>query len=815
MTFEQPQLREDLVFSRQESREGSATVIKDPVTGRFFRFGAAEQYIAGRLDGETPIEVIRRDTEEKFGVSLPPATCTRFLDSLRRCGLLEHGQSAAHTRRAPGGKRVFGQLLYLRLKAFDPDRLFNRLTGSVRHFFTPAFIAGSAGLILLALAVAAGNWGSVRHELSGLYRFDALVRAWVAILAVTTLHEFAHGLTCKHFGGEVHDMGFLLIYFQPAFYCNVSEAWLLPKKSQRLWVTFAGAYFELFIWAMATLVWRLTEPGTAVHWVALIVTATSAIKSFFNLNPLIKLDGYYLLSDYLGIPNLRSRSFAYLRSTATKLLLGDNGREVYKSDPRAGRIYITYGLLAGVYSYWLLSLIVMGTGRFLTARYQGFGFVIFTFLLGIVFQRPLKRILPSRAWWPDAARIRLPGFTRKRAFFAVALAAAAAATLFHTDLTVSSEFRILPGTNAEVRAEVAGIVDEVYVDEGDVVRKGQPVARLSGRDLRAEIDTSEATMAEKRAKLRMLMAGTRQEEIELARSAAETARTRSEFARSRYAEAERIRAGGISRANASVARASERQRYAGLSLQTASALWSDKLISRQDMDKAEQEAAVTQKELEQTDAERRMALADDLADVKRTAAVAEGELEEARAKLRILLAGSRPEEIEAIRAEIAGEEVRLRNEREQLRLMTVVSPISGVVTTPRLKEKIGQLIDRGDLIAAVHELTTVTAEIRSPEKEIAEVKAGQRVVLKARAFPLSRFEGTVSAIAPVASEADQAEQGQGAKAVLVRCRIDNRSLLLKPEMTGRAKIYCGKRSVTDVLTRRIARYVRVEFWSWW
>jgi putative peptide zinc metalloprotease protein len=208
-------------------------------------------------------------------------------------------------------------------------------------------------------------------------------------------------------------------------------------------------------------------------------------------------------------------------------------------------------------------------------------------------------------------------------------------------------------------------------------------------------------------------------------------------------------------------------------------------------------------------------LADDLADVKRTAAVAEGELEEARAKLRILLAGSRPEEIEAIRAEIAGEEVRLRNEREQLRLMTVVSPISGVVTTPRLKEKIGQLIDRGDLIAAVHELTTVTAEIRSPEKEIAEVKAGQRVVLKARAFPLSRFEGTVSAIAPVASEADQAEQGQGAKAVLVRCRIDNRSLLLKPEMTGRAKIYCGKRSVTDVLTRRIARYVRVEFWSWW
>src|SRR5206468_8042719 len=106
------------------------------------------------------------------------------------------------------------------------------------------------------------------REIQRLYRFDALLLAWLTVCVVTTAHEFAHGLTCKHFGAEVHEVGFLLIYFQPAFYCNVSEAWLLPKKSQRLWITFAGGYFELFIWALVSLVWRLFEP---VSWLSCFV----------------------------------------------------------------------------------------------------------------------------------------------------------------------------------------------------------------------------------------------------------------------------------------------------------------------------------------------------------------------------------------------------------------------------------------------------------------------------------------------------------------------------------------------------------------
>ena len=196
-------------------------------------------------------------------------------------------------------------------------------------------------------------------------------------------------------------------------------------------------------------------------------------------------------------------------------------------------------------------------------------------------------------------------------------------------------------------------------------------------------------------------------------------------------------------------------------------------------------------------------------------AVAEKELDEAQGNLGLLLAGSRPEEIEAMRAEIANREAQRRLERGQLQLMKVMSPISGVITTPKLRERIGQLVPKGELIATVHELKTVTAEIVSPESEIGDVKVGQRVTLKARSYPGESFEGKVTSIAPIATREDPAPGGLGLRNVLVSCRIDNSSLLLKSEMSGRAKIYCGQRRILDLMTRRFTRYIRVEFWSWW
>ena len=807
LTYERPKLRSDLRVSPQGVAEGATFVVKDPATGRFFRLRQAEQFIAQQLDGSVPLDVIPQRFEQKFGAPLAPETLREFVEYLRRLGLLETEGPRAEPRADP--RRTFrGNLLYLRLKAFDPDRLLDRLVKKVGFFFTPSFLVFSAALIFFAFAIIIVNSGEIGRALINLYRFQILLVAWLTIFAVTTAHEFAHGLTCKRFGGEVHEMGGLLIYFQLAFYCNVSDTWLFPEKSKRLWVTFAGPYFEIFLWAVAVLTWRVTIPETWLSSLALVVIATSGIKLLINLNPLIKLDGYYLLSDYLEVPNLRQKSFSYLAARLGQLW-GSATRGIEEGTRRERRIYLVYGLLAGAYSLWLLGFVVLQLGQFLVGQYQALGFILFTGLVALVCRHPLARatrkipILFGPGMWGAGS------LKRRAKTLALVAAAAVALFLFRTELTVSGEFKILPMHNADVRAEVEGIIESVHAEEGDVVAKGALIARLSARDSASELRKTEAEIGEKQAKLKMLVAGPRREEIALARDAVVTATTRVEHARNRYAEAERMRVEMRSRSAASVEKARERLSYGQQLLDMHQTLFQRELIARKQLIEAEESAAVRKKELEEAQAELKLVLADDLAEPRKVLAVAEKELLESEAKLNILLAGSRPEEVEATRAEVERLETQRRYRAEQLQLATVMSPIAGVVTTPKLREKVGRHVSKGDLIAEVQELRTVTVEIAIPEGEIGDVKVGQPVVVKARAYPERRFRGVVTAIGAAATKED------GRSIVKVITVIDNAQNMLKAELTGNAKIRGDRQPLFDLMTRRLARYIRVEFWSWW
>src|SRR5204862_189752 len=231
-------------------------------------------------------------------------------------------------------------------------------------FYHPACVALFAALILTATGIAVIDWSDIVHDAGGLYRFSAIPEIWLTVWTVVALHELAHGLTCKRHGGEVHEVGLLLIYFQPAAYCNVSDAWLFREKRQRLLVTLAGPWFELGLWALATLVWRVTDGEAWIHELALIVVATSGIKTLVNLNPFLKLDGYYLLSDLLEVPNLRRRAFEHVGAW-TRALFGSTEPGLIQSTARERRIYLTYGLLAIAFSAVFLLLLTMRLGHML------------------------------------------------------------------------------------------------------------------------------------------------------------------------------------------------------------------------------------------------------------------------------------------------------------------------------------------------------------------------------------------------------------------------------------------------------------------
>src|SRR2546427_7830956 len=154
MTSSLPRFRGDLAASQQVTPEGVVFVVKDPVRERFYRLPEEAHFIAEQLDGETPLEVVRRRTEEKFHTSLPSADLNAFVDTLNAAGLLDTGKNGDNKPR----RRIQGGPLNLRIRFFDPDRLFNYLVGKVRFFYTPLVLVISAAIILGAAYVVFANW---------------------------------------------------------------------------------------------------------------------------------------------------------------------------------------------------------------------------------------------------------------------------------------------------------------------------------------------------------------------------------------------------------------------------------------------------------------------------------------------------------------------------------------------------------------------------------------------------------------------------------------------------------------------------------
>ena len=215
-------------------------------------------------------------------------------------------------------------------------------------------------------------------------------------------------------------------------------------------------------------------------------------------------------------------------------------------------------------------------------------------------------------------------------------------------------------------------------------------------------------------------------------------------------------------------------------------------------------------------------------DAQAQVTTARGDLADATSRLRLLQRGARREERDATKAQIDRLDTQRQFLASQLDLLDVVSPVAGVVATPsrELHAMRGQLVGKGALLAKVYEVRTVTAQIVVPEKEIADVRVGQRVALRSRAYPDDTFEGTVTAIATSAEGTSSADaetaaarsassKADAARMFIVTTRIENRAQLLKPGMTGQAKISVGEKPVYELIERRLARTFKVEFWSWW
>ena len=237
---ELPRIRPDLVI--RCTGEGEY-VVKCPADGSYFRMGEVEHFLLTQLDGQKSARSVRDAYKERFRERLGSSDLNEFLDAIKPLGLLELSESEQKLLRSMSssngtdddedsetGKRGRGSILFFRRNIFDPDRLLNALEPQLQFVWTRGFVVVTALMMFAALLVV---WNS-RHELvttfSDGFRWETVTIVWITLILATTLHEFAHGLTCKHYGGEVREIGVLFALFTPCFYCNVTDAWLIPKS---------------------------------------------------------------------------------------------------------------------------------------------------------------------------------------------------------------------------------------------------------------------------------------------------------------------------------------------------------------------------------------------------------------------------------------------------------------------------------------------------------------------------------------------------------------------------------------------------------
>jgi putative peptide zinc metalloprotease protein len=503
-----PALRADLSIIEQTFRGEKSYVVKDASAQKYFRFGATEVRVMRCFDGRrTPQEIAIALAEE--GMRISAQAIEGFARKLSSAGFLERTLAERSTlqmerlraeRNARRRPTLFrGELLRMRWSFGDPDALLSRVLPYIRWMFTPAFVVASSILFLLYLVIFFAYWSEYKAALGSMYTLHTITVGhfailWLTGLVVILIHELGHGFTCKYFGGEVRELGFMLLYFQPAFYCNVSDAWSFPERRARLWVTAAGSWIQLIIASFAAIVWWATKSGTLIWKVSVAAMLIGgAMTMFTNMNPLLPLDGYFALTDWMEIPNLRQRALAHfgwwVRCRVFKLELPEPSATAHER-----KVFMIYGGLATAYVsglFFFLAFWAMGKAS------QTFGWLgILTVSIGLLVMLRTRLAEWSRlgAIWVRTRRAALRKSSLATRIAVASLTLLIVVLLLPWTLTIGGTFVVHPMASHLLVSPDSGVIESVLAAEGGRVSAGSPLVQIANRDLEARVLAASRTV---------------------------------------------------------------------------------------------------------------------------------------------------------------------------------------------------------------------------------------------------------------------------------------------------------------------------------
>lgn len=490
-------LRPDLIINRQRHAGQTYFIVKDPVSLRYYRFREEELFLLQQFDGEKTFDDVRHEFVEKFRPQrLSVTELEKFVQQLLQAGIAtvdtpQLGQRLYERykqRMWDKVKQFFANILYIKIPIFDPDRLLAGMLPYTRFVYSIPFFALAILFGLTSLLLVLINWHAFVDKLPSYQEFFTLRNVmyfWGTLAVVKVLHEFGHGTSCKHFGGEVHEMGFLFLVLTPCLYCNVTDSWMLPSKWHRAIIGAAGIYVELIISAICVWVWWYTEPGL-LHMICLTTIFICSVSTvIFNGNPLLRYDGYYILSDLLEIPNLRERSNRFLGNVASKVFFGEEAVADPYMPKQRRFFFIAYAVAAYIYRWF----VTFGILWFLHRLLKPFKLATLSYVLVCLALIPLLILPVYRVGKTLKSRWRQMKVNKVRMVCTVTAGLCLAAAILFVPLPmwITAPLVLQPHNASLVYVQEKGMLKELNVKDADTVMAGFPLGRLADPEMEKEL----------------------------------------------------------------------------------------------------------------------------------------------------------------------------------------------------------------------------------------------------------------------------------------------------------------------------------------
>jgi putative peptide zinc metalloprotease protein len=511
-------VRSELRFDVRDRGKDPHVVIEDPVRNKFFQIGLDEFRLTKSLDGKSTIEELiekyaAADPETKFDQTRLINVCQWLTQNN-----LVYGDSLDNTQRLDMQANLLKRArmmswlnpISIKCKLFNPDQLLKRIQPSTQWMFSGWVFVVWTLTGIYAASILWTDWDKLGGASTGIFAGNAWIWLLLIWILLKVLHETAHGIACRRFGGDVPEAGVLLLLFTPLAYVNVTSMWRFGNRWHRIVVASAGMYVELFVSFISIILWQ-RFPGVIGDIAFDVFIMSSVTTILFNANPLMRFDGYFILSDLIGVPNLYTKGTKWF---------SDRLKSIYFGVPKtpglfaAGEFWAVaiYGTLAFFWKFLICFSLMIAA----SVLFYGAGIVLAAAAGILWFGIPV--VQQVRAFFGPKA---VHSVDKARLATSLALTAVAGVLLFfviEAPATKSAPAIVQFSEEQILRAKADGFIREILVDNGQAVVRGQPLLVLENRELTLEVFELEKRASEARIQSRIHV---QSNELALAQTSAE------------------------------------------------------------------------------------------------------------------------------------------------------------------------------------------------------------------------------------------------------------------------------------------------------